>query len=647
MEEPPPAGPTVWVVGLRIVRAFMRTGVEAATAGDNLKRRVANSVLLGSVLILLSVLLAYLPALRGGFIWDDDAYVKANPLLTAPDGWKRIWFSTHSQSQYFPMTFTTLRLEHALWGMNPSGYHAVNVFLHSMNALLVWALLRRLAVPGAWFAAALFALHPVQVESAAWITELKNTQSTLFCLLTLLAWLRFADQESSGRWFSYALALWLYVLALLSKTTACTLPAAMVLALWLRNQPLGWRRLAGIAPFLLLGVSLGLVSVWWEGHLGNYVRDSGVHMSWLERLLIATRAIWFYAGKLVWPVNLSFSYPRWDINPRDLAQYGWGLGCGVVAALFWWRRRAWGRGPVAAILFFVATLSPMLGFFPLYTFVYTFVADHYQYLACLGPMALFAAGLARLAARWQISLAAQRAFGLALLSVLGVLTWQQAGHYRDLETLWRDTLRKSPNSWLAFNNLGMVLSERGQKAEAEACFIEVIRIKPDFSWGAHNALGMIRSAEGKRAEAEAHFLEALRLKPNDPDIQYNLANLLVAAGRSTEAIAHYQHAIEFKPDDPDIHNNLGVVLYSMKQFEPAAREFRAAIRCQPGSANFHCNLGNALLALRQWDQAAQAYAAALRLDAHHAEAQTRLRALTPLPASPAHPALNASGRRDN
>jgi protein O-mannosyl-transferase len=626
----------------------MMTGFDTAPAGFEPAKAVPVGTLLGGLVILCAVFLAYLPALRGGFIWDDDAYVTENRLLTAPDGWRRIWFSAHSQSQYFPMTYTTLRLEHTLWGLKAPGYHAVNVLLHSVNALLAWALLRKLAVPGAWLAAAVFALHPVQVESAAWITELKNTQSTCFGLLTLLVWLRFVEGKSSRPWLLYALALALYTLALLSKTTACTLPAAMLLMVWLRNNTVGWRRVAEVAPFLALGLGLGFLSVWWEGHLGNYVRDSGVHLSWLERLLIASRAVWFYLGKLAWPVNLTFSYPRWAIDARELASYGWAIAGVGVASLCWWRRRALGRGPIAALAFFVATLSPMLGFFPLYTFVYSFVADHYQYLACLGPIALAAAVLTRLAARWQVRPAGQYAFALGLLSVLGVLTWRQAGVYRDLETLWRDTLRKNPESWLALNNLGMALKARGEETEAELRFNEVIRVKPDFSWGAHNALGMIRSAHGRRAEAEAHFREALRLKPDDPDIHYNLANLLVAAGRNPEAIGQYQQALKVKPDDPDIHNNLAVVLYSAKQFDLAAQQFREAIRCRPGVANFHCNLGNALLAQRRAEEAAREYGEALRLDPGHAEAGLRLRALAapPMPATNS-PAAEAAGSRQD
>ena len=211
----------------------------------------------GAVFIVVAIFIAYLPALHGGFIWDDDAYVTNDPLLSAPDGLWRIWFSAHHQSQYFPLVFTTLRFEYDLWGLNPVGYHAVNILLHAANALLAWLILRRLTVPGAWLAAAIFALHPVQVETVAWITELKNTESTFFYLLALLAWMKFAASES---WRFYALTFLLYALALFSKTTACTLPAAMMLVLWLKREPLTLGRWIQLVPFLAAGLAMGLLS---------------------------------------------------------------------------------------------------------------------------------------------------------------------------------------------------------------------------------------------------------------------------------------------------------------------------------------------------------------------------------------------------
>ena len=411
----------------------------------------------GAVLIIVLTVIAYLPALRCGFIWDDDYYVTNNPLLTETDGLRRIWFSMHHQSQYFPLVYTTLRFEYALWGLNPMGYHAVNVLLHSLNALLVWAVLKRLTLPGAWLAAAVFALHPVQVESVAWITELKNTQSTLFYLLALLAWMKFADKETTRPGPFYALALLLHALALFCKTTACALPAALALVLWMRNQPIGWRRIAQIMPFLVLGVAMGLVSVWWESCMGHY-QEEYFAFNLLERLLIASRAVWFYAVKLVWPTNLSFSYPRWQVNPRDPLQYVWLIGCAAVALVLWWRRNKWGHGCAGAVIFFVATLSPLLGFIPLYTFRWSFVADHYQYVASIGMITLVVSAgttIAQRAGRWGHDLGTCAA--AAVLLVLGVSTWRQVHVYQDQETLWRDTLTKNPDSWVAHCNLGVVL----------------------------------------------------------------------------------------------------------------------------------------------------------------------------------------------
>ena len=299
-------------------------------------------VALLALLLVAAVILAYQPAWNAGFIWDDDEYVTHNPLLTAPDGLRRIWFSTDSPSQYFPLVYTNFRAQHALWAFDARGYHWVNIVLHAINALLVWRLLARLAIPGAWLAAVVFALHPLQVESVAWITELKNVQSLFFSLLTVLLWLRFVEQSEKttdnrtttaptasahslpatrySLLFTYAAALACHALALFSKTTACTLPAALVLVLWIRRRPLDLRRWLQIVPFVLLGLVMGLVSVWWERHQQGTVGDEFSYGA-IDRLLIAARALSFYFGKFLWPDNLTFSYPLWTIDPRSPAAW--------------------------------------------------------------------------------------------------------------------------------------------------------------------------------------------------------------------------------------------------------------------------------------------------------------------------------------
>lgn len=503
-------------------------------------------LLLRGAALLALVIVAYIPALSAGFIWDDDAYVTENALLTAPDGLWRIWFSTHTQSQYFPMVYTTLRMEHALWGLNPVGYHAVNILLHGANVLLVWGLLRRMEVPGAWLAAAIFGLHPVHVESVAWVTELKNTESTLFYLLAIVAWLRFwAPRSTAQRWAWYALALALHAMALCSKTTACTLPAALLLVLWLQRKPITGKTIGLITPFILLGLGMGLLSIWWERHLGNYDPVLQYSFSLLERLLIATRALWFYAGKLLWPASLSFSYWRWNVNTAEPSQYLWFAGCLAIAALLWRQRRSLGRGPAAAVLFFVAALSPLLGFIPLYTFRMAFVADHYQYPASIGLIALFAAVAAGPWVTRRISAPVRHSAAVLLLATLGVLTWRQTQTYRDLETLWRSTLASNPQSWLAQLGMGSCLAGKGQFDEAESYFRRALEIAP--SEYAHSDLGWSLARAGKLEEALPHFHAAIRIRQSYPKPHYFLGVTLDQLGRTREAMEQYREALRYEP----------------------------------------------------------------------------------------------------
>jgi len=337
---------------------------------------------LGAVGLGLLTILIYRPAWHGGFIWDDDRYVTHNHLLTAPDGLRRIWFSLDAPSQYFPLAYTVLRIERSLWGLNPTGYHWVNILLHVANALLVWRVLSRLKIPGASLAAAVFAVHPVQVESVAWISELKNVLMGFFFLLTLWMWIEYVDPTKRHRSLFYLGALVFYLLALFAKATACTLPAALLLILWLKKKPIGRRALLEIIPFVVLALGIGMVAVWWEKyHQGTRVL---VSLGPIDRLLIASRAAWFYLSKIFWPSDLTFIYPQWQIDATNPVAYLWLIAAVVFAVMVYYGRRFFGRSVEVAALFFVTTLGPLLGFIMLYTFRYTFVADHYQYLASIG-----------------------------------------------------------------------------------------------------------------------------------------------------------------------------------------------------------------------------------------------------------------------
>lgn len=540
--------------------------------------------------IVLATLAAYWPVYSAGFIWDDNTYVTENPLLTAPDGLWRIWFTAHSQSQYFPLVFTTLRMEYALWGLNPAGYHIVNVCLHIGNALLVWELLRRLALPGAWVAAAAWALHPVQVETVAWVTELKNTESTLFYLLAIFAWLHFCEGRGL-KW--YVLALALHAFALFAKTTACTLPAALLLVLWLKGESVNRCRILQVTPFLVLGLGMGALSVWWEKHLGNYLPRFHLLGGPIDRLLIATHALWFYAGKIFWPAELIFSYPHWDINPRDWQQYIWLVGCLLVLVALWLTRRRLGNGPAVGIIFFAAALSPMLGFIPLYTFYFSYVADHYQYFASLGLIALGVGLAAKFLESVRVDCGLQTGLAVLLLVVLGALTWKQCHIYKNLETLWTDTLAKNPRCWMARSNLGWVLAH-----------------------------------QGRFDEAEAQYRIALAIYPDDSSIHYNYGNLLARMGRLDESIAQYHEGLRLAPEEADAHNNLGVVLKKQHRLDDAIAEYQRAIFYKPDFADAYYNLGNALSEERKMDAAVAAYQKAVSLDPQSEMFRKRLQAVT-------------------
>ena len=425
----------------------------------------------GAALIILLTVAAYIPAMHAGFIWDDDFYVTANPTLRSLGGLAAIWLKPGATIQYYPLVFTSFWVEHHLWGLHPFGYHLVNILLHAINAVLLWRVLQRLEIPGAWWAAAIFALHPVNVESVAWITERKNTLSGLFYLLAALAWLRYRPLTTSESarepdWRYYWLALALFACALFSKTVTCSLPAVLMLVIWWKTGRLDKRDGLALAPWFGLGILSGLVTRWMEQRAGAH--GAYWELSFVQRCLVAGRALWFYAGKLFWPRQFTFVYPRWEIDARAAWQYTFPLAALVVLAALWLLRSRIGRGPLAAVLCFAGTLVPALGFFDVYPFRYSFVADHFQYLACIGLITLTTSAVTVIGRR--ITDEGRRFDGTsaaaALLLILGATTWSQAHIYQNEEILWRDTLAKNPDASIAHNNLGIELQNMGRLPEA-------------------------------------------------------------------------------------------------------------------------------------------------------------------------------------
>ncbi|MCH7600764.1 MAG: tetratricopeptide repeat protein [Myxococcales bacterium] len=543
-----------------------------------------------ALLIVAMTVAAYAPALEAGFVWDDNDYVTHNPLLAAPDGLARIWLSMDAPSQYVPMVYTTLRLEYGLWGIDPLGYHLDNILLHAINALLLWWLLRRLDFRGAWLAAAIFALHPVHVESVAWIAERKNVLSLLFSLCSALAWFRYLDHATRRSPSLFLLSLGFYALALTSKATACTLPAALLILTWFRGFRIDRRRILEMTPFVFLGFAMGLLIMFWERfHIGT--RGETFSLSFAEALLVAPRAVWFYLGKLMWPVDLTFSYPRFEIDLGSPNQYI-PLVAGVALLWLLWRnQRRIGRAPIAAALFFVATLGPMLGFIPLFTFWYTFVADHYQYVASIGPIALFAGGLAQVQQRWAVPRVGLIAASAGLLLVLGSLTSWQCRIYENRETLWRDTIAKNPQSWMAYTNLGRYLL-----------------------------------AEERWKEAANAYSTALAIRPRNERAHVGIADAMVATGRPEIARRHFEAALELEPNQPGVHRSLAILAWRRGEGEVAIVHHRAVIRLVPKSAQANFLLGRGLDQLGRRRDAIQAYQRALVLNPGHRGASRALSA---------------------
>ena len=597
--------------------------------------REREAVWLGALLVAL-VLVVYWPALGGGFVWDDDAYVTNNLALRSVPGLSQIWGTLTTTPQYYPLVYTSFWLEYHLWGLNPLGYHVVNVLLHTLAAMLLWRVLVRLQLPGAWLAAGIFALHPVAVESVAWVTERKNVLSAAFYFAAAVAYLRWRDYGTTHQGTTnhergsgevaltpsscrslglYLLSLALFMCALFSKTVTASLPAALLLVIWWKHGRIAGRDVWPLLPFFVAGAALGLVTSWLERtHVGANGPDWA--LSFLDRCLIAGRALWFYAGKLFWPANLTFIYPRWQIDPGIWWQWLFPAAAIAMVMVLWSLRTRIGRGPLAAVLFFAGTLFPALGFANVYPMRYSFVADHFQYLASAGLIVLATAGLTKLFR--PVPFAA-----VLLPLILAVLTWKQSAIYADKKTLWQDTLTKNPASWMAHNNLGTVFESEGHIDQANSHYEEAVRLKPDHA-EAHNNLGNTFYKKGRTDDAIREYREAIRFKPDYANAYGNLGTVLGAQGLNGEAIKQFQESIRLNPVDGLARYNFGIVLFKNDQADAAIEELRHAVRLLPDYANARINLGVALGSAGRVDEAIDQFQEAIRLRPDDPDARSNL-----------------------
>ena len=547
-----------------------------------------------AALLVVALVIAYQQVWHAGFIWDDDAHLTKNPCIVGPVGFKGIWTTT--AATYYPLVLTNFWIQHKLWSLNPLPYHLVNVAMHAACAISLWRVLLKLRVKGAWLGAAVWALHPVQVESVAWITELKNTQSCFFYLLSILFFLRWREtkdrtQDRHHAVWSYALSILCAVLAILSKSSTVMLPIVLGLCWWWMEGKWRVRYSAKLIPFLIVSA---IASAWtiWEQKFHNRAIGAAWNQTLLERVIIAGRDIWFYLGKLLWPHPLVFIYPQWEVNTSQVLQYVPLLAAIAGLIFLWWKRQDALRPVFFAAAYFIISLFPVLGFFDVYFFRYSFVGDHFQYLASIGPLVLVGSAINS----WFDAFVKQPRFlkpvGCAgLLCLLGVLSWQQSKTYRDQETLWRMTLQKNPNSWMVRNSVAVILLEQGRVGDAmeqlklvskpdnpvtqgslgaallkmgqlDAAYLHLrraIELEPTFV-AAYVNMGSLLLQNGQAEESHRFLEQALRINPDFVGARSNMANTLLSLGRPNEALYHLQKALESAPYDAEAQKNMAWIM---------------------------------------------------------------------------------------
>ena len=524
------------------------------------------------------------------------------------------------RSRYYPLLHSAFWIQHRLWGDAVRGYHLVNIALHAISAWLIAAILRRLAVPGAILAAVLFALHPVHVESVAWISELKNTLSGFFCLAATLAYLRFDDRREERQ---YALALACFILALLTKTVTAVLPAALLIVFWWQRGGVDGRRdLRPLVPFLVLGAGAGLLTAWVERTLIG-AEGAEFQITALERTLIASRAIWFYLGKLFWPVHLAFIYPRWEISANVWWQFLYPLGAlALLAGL--WRLRGYSRAPLAAFLLFCVILFPALGFLNVFPFRYSFVANHFQYLASVPIIAFVSACLTSVLRRQTTRPVVATALAVVLIGApLGALTRRQSRDYANAERLYRATIASSPTSWMAHNNLALILLGDGRLEDARAQLVEALRLNPRIAELQLN-MGRLLLGEGSPAKAVEYLQAAVRLNPLLVSAQNNLGVALMRLGRPDEAAVPLAEAVRLQPDHAEAHTNLAEALHRMSRVGEAVTQVETALALNPDLAAAHNTSGLLALDRGAYEEAREQFSQALRRDPGLADAHVNL-----------------------
>ena len=585
----------------------LQGGSLAAPMGSLIQKLQQNALPLLAFLV--AIFAFYFPALSGEFIWDDVIFSEEKTIHDWSGLWS-IWFAPYEitkEGHYWPVTYTTFWLEHKLYGLNTTGYHIFNCILYFINVVLIWRLLLRLEVPGAWAISMIFTVHPLHVESVAWLIERKSLLAALFCLCAVHVWLRFRESPNLK---TYVLALSLYALGLLSKSIAVTLPAALLILLWWKQERVSVQDLMRLLPFFIVGFVIAL---------GDYVfytsREDPLNIaySFWERILIAAQAVWFYVGKLLWPANLIAIYPHWDVSVKNPIAWLFVIAMVGVLILLWAYRHRIGKGPLAGVAFFIITLSPVLGFVDHKYMEFSLVANRYQYLAGLGLMAVLVGGTVHAIQPHIISFkpVAMGTFAVLIIG-LAILTWGQATTYQDGTTFFRHIVTHNPTSYDAYYNLGVALSRAERIEEAYEANLKAAELRPRDSMVHTNIAHALIHME-RYDEAEESLKRALELNPQNDDAWEHYGNLYHKQQRYEEAYEANLKAAELQPYKSVAFSDIARSLIMLKRYDEAEKNVKRALELDPENSGAWQNYGSLHLKQQRYEEAAAVFKTAIDL----------------------------------
>jgi tetratricopeptide (TPR) repeat protein len=600
----------------------------AAVAPPTLGASKAPFILTCAALIAIN-LIAYASVGHLGFVdYDDGEYVTANSHVLAGLTFSSVrWALTSGYfANWHPLTWISHMLDVQLFGLNAGAHHSVNLLFHIANTLLLFAVLNRMtgAMWRSAFVAALFGVHPLHVESVAWIAERKDTLSTLFWMLTLWAYVGYVRHPC---WRHYAAVFAFLALGLMAKPMLVTLPLVLLLLdVWPLRRTIGIQLITEKLPLFALVAASSVITVLVQREAGAVAGLSQAPLS--LRAANAVVAYARYLGKMFWPVDLVVMYPL----PRELPSVGLLVGALAIMAgisllvLFAARRRPY---LLVGWLWYVVTLIPVIGIVQVGAQA---MADRYTYVPLIGLFVMIAWGVPEVLASWSPRQAALQLVSAVLIATCAALSFRQVQYWRTSKTLWEHAVEATPTNYFAHGSLGYVLWKGGKADEAIPHYTESLRLRPDFP-EAHNNLGVALAGQGRLSDALPHFSEAIRLKPGYAAAEKNLAATSARFHAPDDELSRYAEAVRAKPNDLAAHNEFGVALAAQGRIDEAIQQFGEALRINKAEADVHYNLGMMLDKKGRTKDAIEEFRSALRYNPKHVSAQEAITAIASRPSS--------------